>query len=121
MIIAIDFDGVLVEDKFPKIGKPNWDIVSAVWRLGFTNHELVLWTSRVGDRLNEALLWCMEHDLKFACVNNNTPSNLAEHGTNPRKVFADVYIDDRACGYDRVKALDFLNDIFLEEEMKNER
>lgn len=115
MIIAIDFDGVLVSDKFPEIGEPDWKMVSAVWRLGFTQHELILWTSRVGDRLNEAIQWCQDHNLNFTCVNSNTPNNLAEYGTDPRKAFADVYIDDRAFGYDRKKAIKFLNDLFLKE------
>lgn len=115
MIIAIDFDGVLVKDEFPEIGEPDWGMVSAVWRLGFTDHELILWTSRVDERLEEAIQWCKEHDLKFICVNSNTPSNLAEYGTDPRKAFADVYIDDRACGYTRSKALKFLNELFLKE------
>ena len=116
MIIAIDFDGVLVEDAFPAIGEPDWEMVSAIWRLGFTDHELILWTSRVNERLEEAVQWCKEHDLKFVCVNNNSPSNLAEYGTDPRKVFANIYIDDRACGYDRKKTLKLLNKLFTKEE-----
>lgn len=116
MIIAIDFDGVLVKDKFPDIGEPDWDMVSAVWRLGFTDHELVLWTSRIGERLEEAVRWCEEHNLKFTCVNTNAPSNLEEYGTDPRKVFANVYIDDRAFGYDRKKTLSFLNKLFTKED-----
>lgn len=121
MIIAIDFDGVLVSDKFPEIGEPDWEMVSAVWRLGFTEHELILWTSRVGDRLNEAVQWCKDHNLNFTCVNANTPSNLAEYGTDPRKAFADVYIDDRACGYTRSKALKYLNELFDKEKLNDER
>lgn len=121
MIIAIDFDGVLVNDQFPEIGEPDWDMISAVWRLGFTDHELVLWTSRVDDKLEEAIQWCEKHDLKFVGVNTNAPSNISQYGTDPRKMFANVYIDDRACGYTRTKALKFLNDLFLMEELNNER
>ena len=120
MIIAIDFDGVLVNDRFPEIGEPDWEMVSAVWRLGFTKHELILWTSRVNERLEEAVQWCKGYNLKFTCVNSNTPSNLAEYGTDPRKAFADIYIDDRAFGYDRKKAIKFLNDLFIK-ETENER
>ena len=121
MIIAIDFDGVLVSDKFPEIGEPDWEMISAVWRLGFTEHELILWTSRIDKRLEEAVQWCKDHNLRFTCVNANTPNNLAEYGTDPRKAFANVYIDDRACGYNRNKALKFLNELFNMEEQNNER
>ena len=118
MIIAIDFDGVLVEDAFPDIGNPDWDMVSAVWKLGFTDHELILWTSRVDDKLNEAIQWCHDHDLKFASINANTPSNLAQYGTDPRKCYADVYVDDRAFGYNRTRALIYLNQLFTDKEEK---
>lgn len=120
MIIAIDFDGVLVKDKFPEIGDPDWGMLKAVWKLGFTPHELVLNTCRVGERLEEAVEWCKHHDLRFTSVNSNTPSNLNKYGTDPRKVYADVYIDDRACGYSRCKAINFLTKIFEEERLKIE-
>lgn len=120
MIIAIDFDGVLVKDKFPEIGEANLEMVFTVWKLGFTKHELILWTSRIGKRLEEAVQWCEDHNLKFTCINANTPNNLAKYGTDPRKAFADVYIDDRACGYSEAIALRFLNNLLMEEN-KNER
>lgn len=121
MIIAIDFDGTLVEDAFPEIGRPVWDMVDAVWKLGFTDHELILWTSRVGERLEEAVRWCKEHDLKFTSINSNTPNNLGQYGTDPRKVFADVYIDDRAIGYTKTKAVSFLNELFIKEKTYGKR
>lgn len=115
MIIAVDFDGVLVEDKFPDIGKPDWDMLKAVWQLGFTDHELILWTSRIGKKLEEAKQWCDEHNLKFTSVNANAPSNICEYGTDPRKVYADIYIDDRALGYSRKNAIKTLNELFNKE------
>lgn len=117
MIIAVDFDGVLVEDKFPKIGRTHWDVVQAVRKLMLTNHELILWTSRVDERLEEAVRWCEEHGLKFVAVNSNSPNNLAQYGTDPRKVYADVYIDDRVVGFSRSKAVRFMNDLFNEEDI----
>ena len=114
MIIAIDFDGTLVKDRFPEIGEPIWDMVEAVWKLGFTDHELILWTSRVDKKLEEAVQWCIEHNLKFTSINSGTPGNISQYGTDPRKVFADVYIDDRAVGYTKTKAVKFLNDLFTE-------
>lgn len=121
MIIAIDFDGVLVEDKFPAIGKPNWDIIYPVWRLKHSEHELILWTSRIDERLQEAVDWCKEHDLEFVAVNANSPNNLAQYGTDTRKIFADVYIDDRAIGYDANEVAYFLQDLCEEmEETNNE-
>jgi hypothetical protein len=121
VIIAIDFDGTLVEDRFPEIGEPIWPVVDAVWRLGFTDHELILWTSRVDKRLEEAVQWCKEHDLKFTSINAGTPGNISQYGTDPRKVFADVYIDDRAVGYTKAKAVNFLNKLFTEDKAHGKR
>ena len=96
IIAAVDFDGILCQDKFPEIGKPNYDMVSFVRRLQASGIETILWTSRVGDRLAEAIAWCEDRGLHFTSVNDNTPSNKEQYGTDPRKVYADVYIDDRS-------------------------
>lgn len=119
MIIAVDFDGVIVKDAFPEIGDPNWRIVTALWRLKHTEHELVLWTCRVGDRLKEALQWCKDHDLEFTSINEATPSNLQEFGTDPRKVYADIYIDDKALGFGPDIAGRKLESLIQQEENKN--
>ena len=109
MIIAIDFDGVLVEDKFPTIGEPKYEMVNAVNDLIQSGgHEVILWTCRVGDRLREAEDWCREHRMRFTTVNGNSPNNLAEYRTDPRKVYADVYIDDRGIGYSEELAVSFI-------------
>lgn len=111
MIIAIDFDGVLVEDKFPEIGPPDTLIINAVKSVIKAGHEVILWTCRVGKRLEDAILWCERHRLDFAAINSPSPTNLAEYGTNPRKVYADYYIDDRMLGYSRFETVVLLRKI----------
>lgn len=96
IIVAVDFDGVLCQDKFPKIGRPNYDMILFVRRLQDSEVETILWTSRVDDRLAEAVAWCEDWGLHFTSVNDNTPNNKEQYGTNPRKVYADVYMDDRS-------------------------
>lgn len=95
IIVAVDFDGILCENKFPEIGKPNYDMVSFVMRLQDSGIETILWTSRIDDRLAEAIKWCEDRGLHFTSINDNTPSNKEQYGTNPRKVYADIYMDDR--------------------------
>lgn len=98
MIIAIDFDGVLCESKFPDIGEPNYDIISLTRQLIDLGHEVILWTSRTGLELEAAIDWCGDRGLHFCAINENAPSNVEQYklkypqGT--RKVYADVYIDD---------------------------
>lgn len=99
MIVAVDFDGILCRDEFPGIGAPNHRMISLVREIIDAGHEVVLWTGRADDRLVEAVRWCEDRGLHFCAVNDNAPSNRAryEHlypdGT--RKVYADVYMDDK--------------------------
>lgn len=98
MIIAVDFDGVLCQNEFPRIGPPNYEVISLVRQLLDEKHEVVLWTSRNGQELEDAVLWCEDRGLNFCAVNEPAPSNAAEYKdkypTQSRKVYADVYIDD---------------------------
>ena len=116
MIIAIDFDGVLVKDAFPEIGAANYDIVSLVKRLcKKPNVEVILWTSRVDGALDAALKWCEKQGLEFCAVNENAPSNRAKYEhlypNGTRKVYADYYIDDHNICYDHDKVVGFLSRI----------
>lgn len=98
MIIAVDFDGILCENRFPDIGEPNYDAVSAVRQLIDAGHEVILWTSRVDQELTNAVEWCEERGLHFCAINENAPSNIQQYiekyPNGTRKIFADIYIDD---------------------------
>ena len=99
MIIAVDFDGILCKNKFPRIGDPNYEMISFVRRLIDGGHEVILWTSRTGDRLTEAVDWCRDRGLHFCSINENAPSNMAQYSEEypvpSPKVYADMYLDDR--------------------------
>ena len=69
MIIGFDFDGILVENKFPKIGKPNLDMILLCKRAQKLGIETILWTCRVEKQLEEALEFCNDCGLKFAAIN----------------------------------------------------
>lgn len=56
-----------------------------------------MWTCRTDGKLKDAIEWCKEHGLKFDAVNENLPERIAMFGTDPRKIGADEYIDDKAC------------------------
>jgi hypothetical protein len=101
MNIAVDFDGTLCEHRFPEIGEENSWIIKHLIELREAGHKLILWTCRsdLGNRayLSEAIEWCRERGLEFDAHNENLPSVLAVNGNwDSRKIFADIYIDDRA-------------------------
>ena len=96
VIIAVDFDGVLVTDEFPLVGKPIWGNIIKVITAQKAGCKTILWTCRVGDKLDDAVKFCESNGLKFDAVNDNVAENKEEFGNNPRKVFAHIYIDDRS-------------------------
>ena len=95
-IIAVDFDGTLCENKWPEIGAPKWNTIQTLVAAQAAGARLVLWTNRVGARLREAVEWCRNRELEFDAVNENLPEIKAAFTTDCRKVYADIYLDDRA-------------------------
>ena len=94
-IYAIDFDGTLCEDAWPDIGKPNYMLIQILKALREKGDKFILWTCRTANRLDEAIAWCKEQGLEFDAVNENLPEIIGQFGTESRKVFADVYVDDK--------------------------
>lgn len=99
MIIAIDFDGTIVEHKYPAIGRELPFAIETLKKLSDDRHKLILWTVREGKLLDEAIAFCRERGLEFYAVNRDYPEE--EKGGNnhfSRKLKADVFIDDRNLG-----------------------
>jgi hydroxymethylpyrimidine pyrophosphatase-like HAD family hydrolase len=97
MIIAVDFDGTIVKHEYPKIGKPNLFAFETLKALQKQGHKLILWTYRAGKELDEAVEFCKEHGIEFYAVNKNYPEEELDE-TISRKIYADIYIDDRNIG-----------------------
>ncbi len=97
MIIAVDFDGTIVEHEYPKIGKPKLFAFETLKALQEKGHQLLLWTYRSGDELKEAVEFCRKNGIEFYAVNKNYPEEIYDESMS-RKIMADVYIDDRNVG-----------------------
>ena len=95
-VIAVDFDGCLCGNRWPKIGEANKAAIHTLIRLKDNGARLILWTCRTGTLLDEAVAWCEGHGLTFDAVNVNLPERIAMYGGDTRKVFADEYWDDKA-------------------------
>lgn len=98
MKIAVDFDGTIVEHRYPAIGKPLLFAFDTLKKLQEQNHQLILWTYRAGKELEEAVEFCRKNGIEFYSVNKNYPEEEFDEGTISRKIMADVYIDDRNVG-----------------------
>lgn len=96
-IIAVDFDGTLVTDEYPKLGKPIWKVINWCKEQKHLGNTLILWTCRSGRELDEAIALCNALDLHFDYVNCNTVENIVAHGKrDTRKIYADIYVDDKS-------------------------
>lgn len=98
LTIAVDFDGTIVTHEYPKIGR---EIPFAIDTLKRIQNDfqacLVMWTVREGKELQEAVDFCKERGLEFYAINNNYPEEKATD-KQPRKLKADLFIDDRNLG-----------------------
>ncbi len=97
-ILAIDFDGILVEDNFPEIGIIRLDTVARLnrWRANNPNGKVILWTCRTDTALKAAVEFCAEYGIHFDAINDNIDEVKIRYGSNSRKIFADEYWDDKA-------------------------
>ena len=95
--IAVDFDGTIVEDNYPKIGKPILFAFDTLKKLQEKGHRLILWTYRHGKALDEAVAFCAENGIVFYAVNKSFPEEEFDPKYS-RKINADVFIDDRNAG-----------------------
>lgn len=108
-IIAVDFDGTLCENEWPKIGAANEPLIEYLIEQQKAGNKVVLWTCRTGDLLDRAVRWCSIHGLYFDAVNENLSDVIEKMGGDSRKIFAHEYIDDLAITFDSV-ANTMLND-----------
>lgn len=97
LTIAVDFDGTIVEDAYPKIGKPQPFAFETLKMLEAKGHRLILWTVRKGRTLQEAVEFCKQNGIEFYAVNNDFAEEEFS-GRGSRKINADVFIDDRNVG-----------------------
>ncbi len=98
MTIAVDFDGTIVEHRYPQIGKEMlfaFDTLKAMQKAG---HLLILWTYRSGRELDDAVQYCQKRGIEFFAVNKSYPEEIFNESESSRKINADLFIDDRNVG-----------------------
>lgn len=98
MTIAVDFDGTIVEHRYPKIGEEIPFATETLKILAQERHKLILWTVREGELLEEAIEWCRQRGVFFYSVNKDYPEEEKSHNGFSRKLKADLFIDDRNLG-----------------------
>ena len=127
MTIAVDFDGTIVEHRYPEIGREIPFAIDTLKMLTKEGHRLILWSVREGHLLEEAVKWCRERGVEFYAVNKDYPEESREDKNYSRKLKVEMFIDDRNVGglpdwgviYKMITEKKSYRDILLE-ELNNE-
>ena len=127
MTIAVDFDGTIVEHRYPEIGREIPFAIDTLKMLTKEGHRLILWSVREGHLLDEAVEWCRKRGLEFYAVNKDYPEENREDKNYSRKLKVEMFIDDRNVGglpdwgviYKMIAEKNSYRDILLE-ELNNE-
>lgn len=96
--IAVDFDGTIVEDAYPGIGKPMPFAFDTLRQLQAEGYRLILWTYRAGKSLQDAVEFCQNNGITFYAVNSSFEGEIFDEENFSRKIDADLFIDDRNLG-----------------------
>jgi len=94
-IIAVDFDGTVVDHIYPDIGKPVPLALEWLKKLQDLNFKIILLTMRSDQYLQDAVDYLETNSIKLYGINQNPDQSF---WTNSNKVYADYYIDDAAIG-----------------------
>jgi len=105
-IIAIDFDGTIVQHDFPRIGELMPDAKRVINKWADMGWHILVWTCRNNYEpdhpdwdqapIGAVAKFCDEQGLKITGINQQQ-ANLGFY-LEARKIFANVYIDDRNLG-----------------------
>jgi len=96
MIVAIDFDGTIVEHRYPAVGAPVPGALDVMRKINKNpNNKIILYTMRSGVELQEAVDYLESNGIKLYGVNNNPDQHK---WTKSPKAYAELYIDDAALG-----------------------
>ena len=100
MTIAVDFDGTIVDHRYPEIGEEKPFATDTLKMLIKDRHKLILWTVREGRLLDEAIEWCRQRGVEFYAVNKDYPEETEQNNQHfSRKLNSiDYWIDDRNIG-----------------------
>lgn len=99
MVIAVGFDGTIVENRYPEIGPEIAFATETLKMLIADRHKVILWTVREGKQLEEAVEWCKKRGVEFYAVNRDYPEETVESNNHfSRKIKAEIWIDDKNVG-----------------------
>jgi hypothetical protein len=95
MYICVDFDGTVVDHRYPDIGKPAPQAVEYLKEWIGRGAKIILFTMRSGGELKEAAEYLEAAGITLFGVNRNPTQ---DKWTDSPKAYGQLYVDDAAFG-----------------------
>jgi len=100
LVFAIDFDGTIVEDKYPEIGKLRPGAKRVINKLYEKGHTIIIWTCRCNQNreiLDKEIMidFLLLNKIKYHKINDNP--DCVYFGCYP-KIYYNYIIDDKQIG-----------------------
>ena len=96
VILSIDFDGTIVKDEYPGIGKPLPGAIQAINELYESGYCIIINSCRAREREDEMIDWLNRNGVKYCHCNENCCERIVKYRTDCRKISADCIIDDKS-------------------------
>lgn len=95
MVISIDFDGTICENRYPQMGEPLPNAKQVINYWYDRGHTIIINTCRTGHYEEHAKSYLNYHGIRYNYMNENDPKLIEKYMSDTRKISADVYLDDR--------------------------
>lgn len=93
-VIAVDFDGTIVDQEFPLIGEEIPGATQTLKTLQDKGFIICIWTCRENNYLLSAIEWLKQRDFTPDYINAAPP--YSDKLGDSRKIYADFYFDDKS-------------------------
>lgn len=95
LTLTIDFDGTIVEEAYPGLGKLKPEADKYINKLYDEGFNILIHTCRTGSFQGDAENYLRRMGVNYHYINSNLPKTIEFFKNDCRKLSADIYIDDK--------------------------
>jgi hypothetical protein len=116
-VVAVDFDGTICENAFPHVGAPKWNVIKKLREWHEQGHIIVIWTCRTDQTALDAVRFLNENKIPYDYFNEYP---LNSWGDWTRKIFAHIYLDDRALNVADIDNFDLETETLVDTQVRDD-
>jgi len=98
MRLSIDFDGVIVTNEYPQVGKLMTGARETINKWYESGHTITINTCRSGAFLDDCRQFLDDNGILYHFINENDPVLIDQYGSDTRKISFDYAFDDKNAG-----------------------